>query len=331
MPSLLKTVLSHALGVAALCSGSKAQNLIPNPGFESGTGPLCSNRGGQQGVLPSPWVQGGLATDGADTYSSNCQVLPGATASWGNFQPFLANSGVRWAAAWNATPQPYPVERLACPLPVLPLPNTSYLVVASFMPSSRHTGTTGYDFLLSQGPSPTGGTILCRALGAGTPAGIWTEHSAIVQTPPTVPNPAYLVLDPVLGSSSYMGVDDLVMVQLGSSYQYFQSNLSGPTLSVVGMISPGAPFSVVLTSGHPQQMCLVVVGLTPLAYPLLGQMLLVSPLTTVMAVTNASGAFTFNLRWPSGLPSGTRIFFQALAATAPATIVASNGVAVVGS
>ena len=73
-----------------------AQNLLPNPGFETGTVQVCT-----QGELPAPWVQASNTNPGADTWAIDCSTMGGTQINqWGHFPPgFLPHGGQRFGPA----------------------------------------------------------------------------------------------------------------------------------------------------------------------------------------------------------------------------------------
>ena len=80
-----------------------------------------------------------------------------------------------------------------------------------------------------------------------------------------------------------------------------------------------------------QQLGLFVGGLAPLASPLLGSLLVVSPIAVTLLSTDLAGAASMSVSWPLGIPAGTRAFFQAFVVDPAGSFVASPGLAAVGS
>ncbi len=321
---------------AAATTSLAAQNLIPNAGFEAGVGPVCSSApNGQQGLLPAPWLQAGFTgpTGGADTHTQACAVLPGLDGSWGNYAFHVAHCGARWAAAWNATATH---EAIACRL-ARPLTPGRYLLAGFFLRATRtnHTLATGYDCHLSENPSITApGTTMLAApsLGAGAPVA-WAEFQQLFTYNLALATAPYLVLDPAgtAGTnSSYMGVDDLVLVETGGFYEYPQRASTPPRLAGNGTVAPGASFSVELAGAPPVAPCVLLLGFDQLCVPLLGQLLVVNHVLAVPGVTTVAGTTSQTFTWPQGAQEGMRAFFQIWVATSPTTLVASNGLAAVG-
>jgi hypothetical protein len=340
-PSIHCHVAILVLAVAsagAVCGPLGAQNLIPNSGFESGTGVVCSpSPNGPQGLLPSPWIQAGFlgSAGGTDTHSADCAILPGLDSTWGNYTPFVAHCGVRWAAATNA---PVIHEAMAVQLTGPLTIGRTYLLAGFFMRSSRanHTLATGYDCFLSENGSilvPGNSVQVAIGLGAGSPASTWTESSTMFTWQPGLATTPYLVLEAAGTAgieSSYMGVDDLVLAEFGTFYSYPQRTSTAPLLSSNGQVAPGLGFTVDLTAAPPQEACVWLLGVEQRCRPLFGQLLVVEPVTCIPAMTTTSGTGSQAFTWPNGVPPGSRVFFQTWVRASPTTVVATNGLAAVG-
>lgn len=305
-----------------------AQNLVDSPGFETGT-VSCS----QQGNLPLPWLQAGLTTIGADTYSIDCGTRSGLDASWTNFaNGFAPHCGLRWTAGGNNT---QPLEALASPLLAPLQPNTTYLLAGWFRRNDRANvqGNTGYDVGFAPQPSLASTTVAVAGLAAGSAAFAWTEHTALFTTGPNPSAATHLVLAPVpgAGQTSYMGIDDLVLAPIGSTYSYPEGVVNDHALTATGSVAAGQSIQLSASSTLPGLPCVLAAGIDSACSPALGQTLLLAPIVTSWTPTDASGGATFSFTWPPGLPAGTRAYFQSWILDGAGGFSASNGIAAIGS
>jgi spore coat protein A len=101
-----------------------------------------------------------------------------------------------------------------------------------------------------------------------------------------------------------------------------------PVLAGTGALTPGSAGSLSLTSAKPSTPALLFLSLASAPVPFKGGTLVANPLLlTVSLSTNASGALLLPFTWPSGLPSGTSIWFQYAVKDAAAVqgVALSNG------
>lgn len=103
-----------------------------------------------------------------------------------------------------------------------------------------------------------------------------------------------------------------------------------PVLSVTGTFEPDSITQVGLFGGLENAPAALLVGFEEASLIRNGCTLLFQPQWSLPFLTNASGAFSAQGRWPAGLPSDLSVFFQAyvLDDNAPATFATSNTVLV---
>ena len=328
--SLEPTMSNHPLvpaALAALGALLPGQNLIPDPGFESG--PVSCT---MQGDLPAPWQQAGLMQIGADTFSTDCGTRTGLDVSWANFtNGFAAHCGMRWVAGGNNTT---PVEAMGAPLAAPLAPNTTYLLAGWFRRNDRVNvqGQTGYDVGFGPAPDVAASTVAVSALGSTSGSFSWVEASAVFTTGSDTSSATHVVLAPKPGPGdiSYMGVDDLVLTAVGGFYPYPQAVANDHELDATGAVAGGSTFQLAVSSAHPVQVCVLVAGTESGCAPVLGQTLTVLPIVSAWTLTDAGGSAGFPFTWPNGLPPGTRACFQTWILAAGGGFSASNGLAAVG-
>lgn len=98
------------------------------------------------------------------------------------------------------------------------------------------------------------------------------------------------------------------------------------TLAGEASLCPGEAGALSLTGAVPSGATTLVVGFAALDLPFKGGVLVPSPDLLVPGVTDATGAQTLPFAWPTGVPSGTSLWFQHWYpdAGAPAGLAASN-------
>ncbi len=105
-----------------------------------------------------------------------------------------------------------------------------------------------------------------------------------------------------------------------------------PHLVGSGPLTPGSRASVALSSASPLSPALLGIGTEALYLPLLGGVLVPSPLIAVAGSTSAAGTAEFLGTWPAGTPAGAPVIFQYWIQDPAATFgySASNGLKGVG-
>ncbi len=85
-----------------------------------------------------------------------------------------------------------------------------------------------------------------------------------------------------------------------------------PALAGQGALLPGAQVTVTLTDARPDAPLVGVAGTSNLNQPLSGGVLVPSPDHVLVGIlsTDATGAFTADVTWPTGVPSGARTYIQ---------------------
>ncbi|HEX5010672.1 MAG TPA: hypothetical protein VFY71_09735 [Planctomycetota bacterium] len=102
---------------------------------------------------------------------------------------------------------------------------------------------------------------------------------------------------------------------------------SPPLLTGTGDLVAGSPASVVLSDAAPLAPTTLVVGLSQLAQPFKGGVLVPNPDLSIVLVTGPTGGLSLTGSWPAGVPSGAQIWFQGWITDAggPKGFAASNG------
>lgn len=296
----LRTVLTIAATVSALT----AQNLIPNPGFEVGSVPACT-----QGVLPAPWVQASNTNPGADLWTADCSASGGLQIDqWSHFPAsFQAHGGQRFAAGWSSAN-----EAFATPLTNNLVPGQVYRLSGWFVASLMHRGHSGYDVFLSSSPFRQTGYYL-GSIGISATTSTWTQHFLDFQAPPNV---SWLVFDPRTDDNNYLGVDDLQLVTSPTGAGRFVGwgqALAGsnglPVLHGSGSIAPNQNFTVRMSGAIANAPCVQVIGFLPGYMSLLGGVLVPNPDVLLFGQTSPAGEFSLTLQWPP-VPPFYGVFFQ---------------------
>ena len=90
------------------------------------------------------------------------------------------------------------------------------------------------------------------------------------------------------------------------------AGISGiPHLAGAGTLAPGSACSLSLTAAAASKPALLFVALASVPAPFKGGLLLANPaLSVITLATGASGTLLLPFTWPSGMPSGTSIYFQ---------------------
>ena len=84
-----------------------------------------------------------------------------------------------------------------------------------------------------------------------------------------------------------------------------------PSLVGIGTLTPGSAGSLSLTSAAPSAPTMLFVSIASAPVPFKGGTLVANPfLLTVPLATSSGGALLLPFTWPSGVPSGTSIWFQ---------------------
>ncbi len=305
------------VAVALLVSASsspndaRAQNLIPDGSFELGVFPAPC---GIQGVLVDTWFQASQVTQPADTYTMDCQVLPGL--DHGAFQNFSgltgAADGVRFSAGWSTGPESFGTT-LSSTLSA----GQRYRLSAYFTKSHPHAGTVGYDVYIS--PAQTLGGVAVGNIGSGAKEDTWT-FDCLEFVAQSVSGP-YFVLSPA-GTNSYIGTDDWVLAQTQSVLHY-GAGLPGsggytPNLELLGCPLMGRSVTLQLTDGLGGAPGLLVVGSTATSLSFAGGTLLASLGVLTFHVLPGTpgvpgeGAFALPAVVPAGTPSGLTAYLQCL-------------------
>ena len=101
-----------------------------------------------------------------------------------------------------------------------------------------------------------------------------------------------------------------------------------PKLSGSGTLQPHSPGALHLVDAKPLSPCWLIVGISKLSAPFKGGTFVPSPLLVVPLATNAQGSLTLAwTAWPSGLPAGSKLWFQVWVADSGGTagFAATNG------
>lgn len=100
-----------------------------------------------------------------------------------------------------------------------------------------------------------------------------------------------------------------------------------PRLDGVGAISAGAPVSFVLSDALESTICVYVIGVSEVALPLFGGVLVPFPDALVPTVTDFDGAAEFDFAWPPAAGAGQSLFAQVwvIDPVAVEGLAASNG------
>jgi hypothetical protein len=100
-----------------------------------------------------------------------------------------------------------------------------------------------------------------------------------------------------------------------SAFSDLGSGLPGisgiPHLAGTGTLAPASACSLSLTSAAASKPALLFVALASVPAPFKGGVLVATPVTSLVPLTTgASGTLLLPFTWPSGVPSGTSIYFQ---------------------
>lgn len=101
-----------------------------------------------------------------------------------------------------------------------------------------------------------------------------------------------------------------------------------PQLAGSGTLQPGAPGALVLTDARPLSPLWLIIGTAELSAPFKGGVMVPAPLAVLPLATDASGEMSLSWSaWPTGLPAGLEILFQAwvIDPAGPKGWAASNG------
>lgn len=298
--ALLRTIVAVAATVISLT----AQNLIPNPGFETGSVPACT-----QGVLPAPWVQASNTNPGADVWAADCSASGGLQIDqWGHFPPtFQPHGGQRFATGWSSAN-----EALATPLNNNLVPGQVYRLSGWFVASLQHSGHSGYDVFLSSSPFRQTGYYL-GSIGISATTSTWTQHFLDFQAPPNV---SWLVFDPRTDDNNYLGIDDLMLAPSPTGAGRFVGwgqALPGtnglPVLHGSGNVAPNQNITVRMSGALANAPCVQVLGFVPGYMSVLGGVLVPNPDVLLPGVTSPTGELALTLPWPP-VPPPLGAFFQ---------------------
>lgn len=281
-----------------------AQNLLPNPGFETGVVQVCT-----QGELPAPWVQASNTNPGADTWAIDCGTMGGVQIDqWGHFPSgFLPHSGQRFATGWSAAN-----EAFATPLNNNVIPGQVYRLSGWFAASLQHGGHSGYDVFLSSSPFRQTGYYL-GSIGVSATTGVWTQDSLDFLAPPSV---SWLVFDPRTDDNNYLSVDDLDLSLAPTGAGRFVGwgqALAGthglPVLRGSGTVAANQNITVAMSGGLENAPCVQVVGFLAGYMPLVGGVLIPNPDVVLFTYTSPTGQASLSLQWPAVAPP-FGVFFQ---------------------
>jgi uncharacterized membrane protein len=121
-------------------------------------------------------------------------------------------------------------------------------------------------------------------------------------------------------------------VESGSPWTDLGKGLFGgaglPTLAGVGTLDPQTPFGIELATAVASAPAVLLIGGSELGSPLLGGILVPNPVVALGFMTDASGgAVPLAGTWPSAIPAGISLYFQAWIsdALAPRGLAATNG------
>jgi hypothetical protein len=193
------------------------------------------------------------------------------------------------------------------------------------------TGFTGYDVRFGPQPTLSGSILQIAAFGSGSATFAWEESVYVWTTGTIAPTLTHIVLVPSLGTTSYIGVDDMVLAPVGAFYSYPQAVGNSHSLSGAGAVQGGSALTLGAISNSPGSICVLLAGTESLCTPVLGQLLTVAPILTDWALTDSLGAASFAFTWPLGVPQGIRAYFQTWIIEPNGNYSASNGLAAIGA
>ena len=103
--------------------------------------------------------------------------------------------------------------------------------------------------------------------------------------------------------------------------------LGDPSLRGAGALMGGGATSLTLEFANPLAPTILILGASRLDVPLFGGLLVPFPGASLPLAVDASGRSTVPITWPSGVPSGTDVWFQAwiFDVAAPQAFASSNG------
>ena len=177
---------------------------------------------------------------------------------------------------------------------------------------------------------------------------IWLLHSQGGFTfahPQFVPGAApFGMLDVALADLDQDGLLDVVVMHTSSlsilindapprGWKDFGQGLAGvtgvPSLAGAGPLTPGGALTMHLSSAAPSAPAILVVGMSLLALPFKGGVLVPQPHALVPLVTDGAGDIALHGTWPGAATAGFTVWFQAWIADAsgPAGYSASNALA----
>jgi hypothetical protein len=134
------------------------------------------------------------------------------------------------------------------------------------------------------------------------------------------------------GSSSGFGGQAWLLYLQRAAWTWLGQGLAGvdglPSLVGTGTLLGGDPMTLTLKHAAPSAALTLVAGLSQIGAPLKGGVLVPQPLILLPAATDAQGAWTLPIAWPTGIPAGVSIYLQAWIADAagPEGFAASNAV-----
>jgi hypothetical protein len=117
------------------------------------------------------------------------------------------------------------------------------------------------------------------------------------------------------GQPAGSDIDAIVALNEVPTWTDVGSGLAGvngiPQLAGAGTLAPGSSCSLTLSSARPSSPALLFVAFASVPVPFKGGVLVAWPATlTVPLATSGAGAIVLPFVWPSGVPSGTAIWFQ---------------------